>query len=239
VPSEPQVIGAQEPPSPLSMQLPPQVQLATLVHPDPKLQPPEELPLDPPLDEPAHGQPVTQVLPQQHPLPLHVMPLGCPEHGLPPLLLPEPPEELPLEHMHELHVQLDVQVSVPLQVPVLQAIVAPGLQTPPPMQLPHWPVEPHVSVPVPQVPQPIVLPTAHCPVQLPPTHVWLTLVQSVEDHWPLASHDCALLPEHCVCPGEQIPVQAPLTHVIPVHADGLPHWPVESHVCTPLPEHCV
>jgi hypothetical protein len=109
--------------------------------------------------------------------------LDCPEHGLPPLLLPDPPEELPLEHMHEPHEQPDVHISVPLQVPVLQLIVAPGLQTPPPMQLPHWPDEVHVSVPVPQLPQPpIVLPTAHCPVQLPPTHVWLRLVQSVEDH---------------------------------------------------------
>jgi len=144
------------------------------------MQLPEELPLDPPLDEPPHGQPVTQVPPQQHPLPLHCMPFGCPEHGLPPLLLPDPPEELPLEHMHEPHAQPDVHISIPLQVPVLQLIVVPGLQGPLPMQLPHWPDEPHVSVP--QLPQPIVLPTEHCPVQLPPTHVWLTLVQSVEDH---------------------------------------------------------
>jgi len=100
------------------------------------LHPPEELPLDPPLDEPLQGQPVTQVPPQQHPSPLHVVPFGCPEQKLPPLLLPDPPEELPLEHMHGPQAQPDVQVSVPLQ-PALQLIVAPGLQAPPPTQPPH------------------------------------------------------------------------------------------------------
>ena len=55
----------------------------------------------------------------------------------------------------------------------------------------------------------------------------------------MESHDCALLPEHCVCPGAQTPVQTPLTQVMPLHADGLPHWPLESHDCTELPEHCV
>jgi hypothetical protein len=175
VPWLPQVIWPQVPPAPLSMQLAPQVQLAMLVQEEPKLQPPEELPLD----EPPHGQPVTQLPPQQHP-PLHVWPFGCPEHGLPPLLLPDPPEELPLEHMHEPHAQLELHTCVPLQVPVLQAVVAPGLQAPLPTQLPHWPDELHVSLP--QLPQGVVLPTAHCPVQLPFTHVWLRLVQSVEAH---------------------------------------------------------
>jgi hypothetical protein len=141
----------------LSTQVP-QVQPAP-VQDDP--QPPEELPLDPPLDEPAHGQPMTHVPLQQQPSALHVMPFGCPEHGLLPLLLPlDPPEELLLEHTHELQVQLDVQVSVPLHV-VVHPIVAPGLQTPPPTQLPHWPDELHVSMPVPQLPQLVVLPTAH------------------------------------------------------------------------------
>ena len=161
------------------MQLAPQAQLAMLVQEEPLLQPPEELPLDPPLDEPLHGQPVTQVPLQQQPSPLHVMPFGCPEHGLPPLLLPDPPEELPLEHMHGPHAQPEVHVSVPLQ-PALQLVVVPGLQTPAPAQLPHWPDESQVSVP--QFPQPLVRPTEHCPVQVPPTHVWLTLVQSVDDH---------------------------------------------------------
>jgi hypothetical protein len=225
------------PPAPLSTQVP-QVQPVP-VQGDPLLQPPEELPLDPPLDEPAHGQPITHVPLQQHPSALHVMPFGCPEHGLPPLLLPlDPPEELLLEHTHEPHAQLDVHVSVPLHV-VVHAIVAPGLQTPPPTQLPHWPDELHVSVPVEQLPQLVVLPTAHCPVQIPETHVWLAVLQSVEVHWPLESHDCALLPEHCVCAGEQTPVQTPPTQVMPLHADGLPHWPLESHDSTPLLEHVV
>jgi hypothetical protein len=156
VPSDPHPIGAQMPPAPLSMQLAPQRQPAIPVQGCPKLQPPEELPLPPPLDEP---------------LPLLPLPLPL-----------DPPEELPPEHTHELHVQLDVQVSVPLQVPVLQDIVVPGLQTPPPAQLPHWPDELHVSIPVPQSPQLIVLPTAHCPVQLPPTHVWLVVAHMVVDH---------------------------------------------------------
>jgi len=132
-PSEPQPVVSQVPPPPLSTQFEPQVQLAAPVQLDPTLQPPEELPLD----EPPHGQPVTQVPPQQHPSPLHVVPFGCEEQMPPPLLLPDPPEELPLEHMQGPHAQPDVHISVPLQEPVLQLIVAPGLQAPPPTQPPH------------------------------------------------------------------------------------------------------
>jgi hypothetical protein len=34
-------------------------------------EPPEELPLDPPLDDPPHGQPDTHTSAQQQPSPLH------------------------------------------------------------------------------------------------------------------------------------------------------------------------
>jgi hypothetical protein len=89
---------------------------------------------------------------------------------LPPLLLPlDPPEELLLEHTQEPHAQVDVHVCVPLQGPVLQLCVVLGLHTPLPKQLPHWPIELHVSVP--QLPQPLVLPATHTPVQVPLTHV--------------------------------------------------------------------
>lgn len=103
------------------------MQLVPQLLPDELPDPPLEPPLEPPLDEPLHGQPDTHVCAQQHaPAPQFIVPSGCPEQGLPPLLLPlDPPELLP-EHTHDPHVQLLVHVSVPLPQTPEQPIIDPG-----------------------------------------------------------------------------------------------------------------
>lgn len=64
-------------------------------------------------------------------------------------------------------------------------------------------------------------------------------------HVPVASHICALLPEHCVAPGEQVPVHSappPASGVVehtPVHGLGVPHAPPAVQVSTPLAWQCV
>jgi hypothetical protein len=101
------------------------------------------------------------------------------------------------------------------------------------------PVEPHVSVSVPQLPQDTVRvwPCAQTPVQTPLTHVWFVHATPVP-HWPFASQVSTPSPEHCTEPGTQTPPQTPLVHTY-WHGWGLPQWPLELQVSTPLFEHCV
>jgi hypothetical protein len=55
---------------------------------------------------------------------------------------------------------------------------------------------------------------------------------------PLVSHVCALLPEHCFCPGVHDPLHIPPTQVPLPHATGLPYCPHAPHVSTPPDAHC-
>lgn len=56
-------------------------------------------------------------------------------------------------------------------------------------------------------------------------------------HVPLMPQVSTALPEHSTAPRLQTPTQLPATHVMLVHAMGVPHMP-PAQVCTALPEHC-
>lgn len=245
-------------------ELPPVEQLPPLPRHAPPEELPLEPPLDdppttheqPPLHSPPMPAPFVHVVPgAAHPMSLHtpappshtIMPMkqlstqGIPCPGQPPPLLlpldpPDPPEELPLAHVHELQLQLEVHVSIPLHVPVLHDVIVPGLHTPLPVQAPHCPVELHVWLP--QLPQDLIDPAKHTPAQAVPTQVVFELAQyCVVCQSPFESQVSRLSgPEHCTWPGAQLPVHTPLTQAMLVHAWVAPHCPVlESHVCTPLP----
>lgn len=82
-----------------------------------------------------------------------------------------------------------------------------------------------------------VWPGAQTPWHVPPTQV--CPVHGVAAPHVPATHDCELLPEHCVCPVVHAPWHTPPTHVPLVHAVAVPQSPQGSHVCTSDPEHCV
>jgi hypothetical protein len=63
------------------------------------------------------------------------------------------------------------------------------------------PLAVHVSTPLPEH---VVWPGEHCPVQAPAMHVWL-LQATAELHCPAALHVWTPLPEHCVVPGTHAP----------------------------------
>ncbi len=112
--------------------------------------------------------------------------------------------------------------------------------------LPYWPLELHVSTPLPVH---CVDPGTHDPAHPPLLHTLpplQTYVQTdpVLPHVPIELHVCGCSGFeglHWVAPGEHTPEQAPDTQAWLVHATALPQWPVVSQVCTPLlvVEHCV
>jgi hypothetical protein len=99
--------------------------------------------------------------------------------------------------------------------------VEPGLQTPAhalpthawsghPKGVPHCPTLLHSW---------ILVSLAHCvwfgphaPWHVPERHVRLVEQGLVLPHWPLLSHVCTLLPEHCFEPGTHTPEQLPELH---------------------------
>jgi hypothetical protein len=125
--------------------------------------------------------------------------------------------------------------------------------------IPHCPVDPHVSTPLGGGPPspgggppsagggPPSMPFTHCvapgeqtPVHAPFTHAWALQVVA-EPHWPDELHtSIALLPEHCVVPGEHA-THAPLRHTgsLPEQPTALPYWPFDPQVSTPPSEHIV
>jgi len=109
------------------------------------------------------------------------------------------------------------------------------------MQVPatHMPLDPHVSVSVPQLPHNSmrVSPGPQTPVHTPLTHVWF-MQATAPPHCPFALQVWTPSPEHVVVPGTQTPPQTPLLHTY-WHGTGLPHWPPELQVSTPLFEHWV
>lgn len=112
-------------------------------------------------------------------------------------------------HEHAPHAQLAVQVCVPY---VLHTCVVVGMHAPCPEQLPlpcQVPADVHVCVSVPQLPHGTgcVCPGAHMPTQAPARHVWSTHACGAL-HCPSPPHVCTPLPEHRICPGEQLPPSA-------------------------------
>ena len=141
---------------------------------------------------------------------------------LPQPWLAEAPGEQTPSPAQDPHVQLDEQVWVP-QLP--QPCVAPGVQSPPPEQVPQEPHAQalvHVRDCVPQPPQSWlwVWPAVHSPspVQVP--------------QWPVASQVCVpQSPQSAVAPGVQSPSS---THSQSPHAQLSEHvlasWPAVPHV---------
>jgi hypothetical protein len=77
-------------------------------------------------------------------------------------------------------------------------------------------------------------------VQAPDTQVWLVQATAVP-HWPVGSHVCTPLPEHCAWPGPHTPVHAPETQVV-LALQGLGVFcqvPLAVHVCGCWPLHWV
>jgi hypothetical protein len=155
---------------------------------------------------------VTQLVPE------HVIPVGqavglphCPhelqvcrlpaEHWVAPGVHTAPPEQVHAPHEHPL-----LHFCVPFGF-VAQGCVVPGEQVPWPVHVPfcQLPLESHVWVSVPQLPQGtgLVCPGAHAPTHMPPSHVW-PVHGMAAPHIP-PTHCCALLPEHCVCPAVHAP----------------------------------
>jgi hypothetical protein len=102
--------------------------------------------------------------------------------------------------------------------------------------LPQVPLEVHDST---LLPEHVVWPGAHSPMQAPLLQVWFTQAVT-EPQDPLELHVCTPLPRHCVDWG----VHA--TQVLLRHTDvGLTHvvavsqLPEESHDWMALPRHCV
>jgi hypothetical protein len=81
----------------------------------------------------------------------------------------------------------------------------------------------HVSTPLPEQ---VVWPGAHEPVQAPLMQVWLVQA-AAELHVPLDWQVCFPLPEHCTAPGVHTPVHAPDTHAELEHPAAVPHVPLD------------
>jgi hypothetical protein len=74
-------------------------------------------------------------------------------------------------------------------------------------------------------------------MQAPFMHVWFTHATG-PPHSAFGPHVCALLPEHCFCPGVHAPWQTPPSQVPLVQGVGAPHCPQPPHACRSAPEHC-